>query len=81
MDEMIEAMQLKPANLSPRLKQAFHIEPVKGVRSLKEIISEVLTLVELHLPDFDTALYWANFGKQRPAWDSPPDEITKFWPS
>lgn len=72
MDEMITAMQLKPTDLATRLKQAFHINPVEGVRSLKTIIAEVFTLVETHLPEFDTAPYRANLGRKRPVWDAPP---------
>jgi hypothetical protein len=72
MDEMIADMRLKPANLSTRLKQAFQLEPTSGVRSLKEIIAEILTLVEQHLPEFETTPYRANFKKRRQVWDEPP---------
>lgn len=74
MDELIEAMSIKPADLSARLKRAFHIEPVAGVRLLKEIIAETLTLVERHVPEFDTTPYRSNLGQQRQAWDAPPLE-------
>jgi hypothetical protein len=72
MDEMIGTMRLKPDNLSERLKRAFRIEPEVAVRELKEIIAEVLTLVEKHAPEFDTTPYRANFAKGRGAWDKPP---------
>jgi hypothetical protein len=72
MDEMIGEMRLKPANLSTRLKQAFQLESPAGVHSLKEIITEILTLVEQHLPGFDTAPYRANFKKHRQVWDKSP---------
>lgn len=75
MDEMIGEMPLKPANLSPRLKQAFRLEPVQGVQSLKEIIAEILGLVEQHVPTFDTTPYQANFGKRRQVWDEPPVRV------
>jgi hypothetical protein len=76
MDEMIEAMALKPTNLSPRLKQAFRCDSALAVQSLKEIIAEVLTLVETHMPDFDTTPYRANFARIRPAWDTPPSGLS-----
>jgi hypothetical protein len=72
MDEMIAAMRLKPDHLSTRLKQAFQTEPVKGVVLLKEIIADILTLVERNLPEFDITPYRANFEKRRPVWDAPP---------
>lgn len=72
MDEMIGEMRFKPAKLSNRLKQAFQLEPSQGVQSLKEVIAEVLTLVEQHVPEFDTASYRANFEKRRQVWDEPP---------
>jgi len=72
MDEMIGSMKFKPDDLSERLKRAFRIKPEVAVRELREIIAEVLTLVEKRLPDFDTAPYRANFAKGRGAWDKPP---------
>jgi hypothetical protein len=72
MDEMIGAMRLKPERLSARLKQAFQIEPGAGVALLKEVIVEVLNLVERHVPEFDVSPYRANFEKRRPVWDAPP---------
>jgi hypothetical protein len=72
MDEMIEGIAVKPTNLSTRLKQAFRCDPALVVQSLKEIIAEVLALVETHAPEFDTAPYRANFTRIRPAWDTPP---------
>lgn len=72
MDEMIAAMAITPANLSQRLKQAFHIEPAQGVQLLKSIIAETLALVETHFPGFDTAPYQANSARRRQAWDAPP---------
>jgi hypothetical protein len=75
MDETIDALSIKPADLSARLKSAFRIEPDAGVRLLKELIVETLHLVETHAPDFDTAPYWANLGKRRQVWDTPPASL------
>ena len=72
MDEMIEAMQVKPVNLSERLKRAFRIPPQDGVDLLKGIILEVMDLVEAHMPNFDTTPYRANFNARRQVWDAPP---------
>ena len=72
MDETIDDLPIKPADLAVRLKAAFQVEPAAGVGLLKELIAETLRLVEAHLPDFDTAPYWANFQKRRQLWDGPP---------
>ncbi|MCZ6633551.1 MAG: hypothetical protein O7G87_09110 [bacterium] len=72
MDEMIGGMQIKPVDLSRRLKQAFRMPPQDGVDELKAVISEVIDLVEVHLPNFDTAPYRANFNARRQVWDVPP---------
>ncbi len=72
MDEMIRAMQIKPVDLAVRLKHAFRIAPVAGVQLLKVLIAETLTLVETHVPEFDTMPYRANFDRQRQVWDAPP---------
>jgi hypothetical protein len=71
MDETIDALSIKPPDLSARLKTAFRIEPDAGVRLLKELIVETLHLVETHAPGFDTTPYWANLGKRRQVWDAP----------
>ena len=75
MDEVIAAMSIKPRDLSERLKGAFHMEPKDGVRELKAIISEMLALVETHLPQFDTTSYRNNLTESRPAWDRPPPGV------
>lgn len=75
MDETIAALQIKPNDLSARLKHAFSIEPSAGVALLKELIGETLTLVETHLPNFDSQPYRANFERIRPVWDAPPAEL------
>lgn len=72
MDEMIASMQIKPPDLSVRMKRAFHAEPADGVRELKQLINEVLDLVAQHAPAFDLASYCANTNKHRPVWDGPP---------
>jgi hypothetical protein len=72
MDEMIDAMRLKPDHLSTRLKQAFRLEPDQGVTLLKEVIAEIFDLVDRHVPGFETLPYRARLEKRRPVWDAPP---------
>jgi hypothetical protein len=72
MDEIIASMHFKPENLAERLKEAFHIEPQLGVRELRTVISEILALVEQHLPEFDVTPYRDPLIKKRISWDYSP---------
>lgn len=71
MDEMIGSMTIAPDALSARLKHAFKVDSVEGIRLLKDVIAEVLDLVDSTVPAFDTGPYRANFGRQRLAWNGP----------
>jgi hypothetical protein len=77
MDAMIADMQVKPIDLSVRLKQAFQLPPAAGIHSLKAIIVEILELVKQHVPAFDTAPYRANLTRHRQVWDNPPPELSE----
>jgi hypothetical protein len=72
MHETLAAMPIKPDECAARITSAFRAEPFEGVRILKELITEILTLVETHCPIFDTAPYRANFQRQRQVLDGPP---------
>lgn len=79
MDETLTAMPIQPANCAARIKAAFQVEPVQGVRILKALIAETLDLVELYVPDFDTAPHRANFSRHRQIWDGPPSAAGSGW--
>lgn len=79
MDETLTAMPIQPAGCAARIKAAFRVEPVEGVRILKALIAETLDLVKLHVPDFDTAPYRANFSRHRQVWDGPPPAAGGNW--
>jgi hypothetical protein len=72
MDETIELMAVKPADLSARLKRSFRVEPTAAVRELEAMIEETLALVEIQVPAFDTAPYRASHAGRRTACDTPP---------
>jgi hypothetical protein len=72
MDETIGLMAVKPADLSGRLKRSFSIEPTAAVGELEALIEETLTLVEKHVPGFDTAPHRAGLAERRTAHDTPP---------
>jgi hypothetical protein len=72
MDETIELMAVKPADLSARLKRSFRIEPTAAVEEVEALIEETLALVEKHVPGVDTAPYRADLAGRRAAYDTPP---------
>lgn len=72
MDENIEAMAIRPVDLSGRLKRAFHVEPIAGVQLLKSVIGEVFDLVEQHVPDFDVTPYRQRMANKRQVLDHLP---------
>ena len=72
MDELIAEMPLAPTDLSPRLKRAFRLPPAEGVRELRALIEETLSLVETHLPSIDTTPHRATLSRPRGAWDRAP---------
>lgn len=73
MDETIERLSLTPPNLSARLHEAFRAAPEPAVRSMEELISETLDLVDEHVPGFDTTPYRVANVRRHP-WDEPPDD-------
>ena len=72
MEETIGLMTIKPADLSVRLKRPFRIEPIAAVGELEALIGETYTLVETHVPAFDTAPYRAEVAGGRAAYDASP---------
>lgn len=73
MDEIIAEMRLAPPDLPARLKEAFHLPPLEGVRRLHAVCEEVLALVDVYLPAIDTAAYRARLRERRGAWDQAPE--------
>jgi hypothetical protein len=72
MDETIDLMAVKPAGLSPRLKQVFRGPPAEGLTALEELIDETLVVIERHAPGFDTGPCRASPPEARRPWDEPP---------
>ncbi|HYN90064.1 MAG TPA: hypothetical protein VER55_16135 [Ardenticatenaceae bacterium] len=73
MDELIAEMVVRPPDLARRLKAAFHVPPLDGVRDLHALIEETFGLVESLHPDFDTTPYRQKVSHRRGEWDQPPD--------
>jgi hypothetical protein len=71
-DELIAEMRLKPHDLSSRLKAVFRLPPRQGMLELHAICEEMITLVDEHMPAFDTTEYRENLRRRHGIWDSPP---------
>jgi len=55
MGKFIEQMKIAPKNLSARLENLFHEQSPTTATQLKEIVREIVSLVELHMPQIDTS--------------------------
>lgn len=73
MDESIDMMAIKPVDLSARMKRAFQVDLVDGVREWHILVDEVLALVDQHVPNFNTSPYREQLVKRRQVWDRAPE--------
>jgi hypothetical protein len=55
MKQFIAQMNIVPENLYLRLEHIYHQEPLATANQLKELVSETVELVELHMPEIDTS--------------------------
>ncbi|NJK48932.1 hypothetical protein HC931_12790 [Candidatus Gracilibacteria bacterium] len=55
MSKYIEQMKIAPKNLATRLDNLFHTESSTAATQLKKLVQEVVSLVELHMPQIDTS--------------------------
>lgn len=72
MDHIIQGMQIKPENLSVRLRQGFHLESREGVRHLRNIVEETLELIEEHFPELDFFTHESVLTSCWRTWPNPP---------
>ncbi len=54
MTQTIEAMTIKPDQLTTRMKQIYQLTPKQAVDELHNIIEELFELIETHLPEVET---------------------------
>jgi predicted nucleotidyltransferase len=66
----IEKMNIVPKNLSNRIENLFHAELSTTATQLKEIVQEVIHLVELHMPQIDTSQVRQKFDRRKQAWQN-----------
>ena len=65
LDWEVAQLAITPPDLNRRLRRILRDEPRAAVREIHALIEEVFTLVERHLPDFDTSAARAQFGQPR----------------
>lgn len=78
LDRLMDEMQVRPPNLSPRLKQLFaivSIDLLASVYQLHDLIEETFHLVETHLPAVDTRQARARFHERRKHSSHAPDGL------
>jgi hypothetical protein len=68
MKQFTEQMNIAPDNLYMRLESIYHQEPLAAANQLKELIAETVDLVELHLPEIDTAKVKRSLNRQQHVW-------------
>lgn len=68
MKQFIAEMTVAPDNLYMRLESLYHQEPLSTANKLKELIAETVELVELHLPEIDTAKVRRSLERQQRIW-------------
>jgi predicted nucleotidyltransferase len=65
LDWEVAQLPLAPPDLNRRLRSLLRDEPRAAVDEIHTLIEEVFTLVERHLPDFDTSAARAEFSQPR----------------
>lgn len=68
MRQFIEQMNIAPENLYVRLESLYHQEPLVAASQLKELVTETVELVELHMPEIETSQVRRNLNRQQRIW-------------
>ena len=67
MKQFIE-MNIAPKNLYARLESIYHQKPLAVASQLKELVTETVELVELHMPEIDTSEVKQQLNRQQHIW-------------
>jgi predicted nucleotidyltransferase len=70
MSTFIEKMDIVTKNLSNRIENLFHAELLTTATQLKEIVQELIHLVELHMPQIDTSQVRQQLDRRKKAWQN-----------
>lgn len=68
MRQFIQQMNIAPQNLYERLENLYHQEPLSTASQLKELVTETVELVELHMPQIDTSKVRRSLEGQEHRW-------------
>lgn len=80
-EQVAAELRIAPPNLAARLKAAFRLEPLEGVRELHSLIEDTIRLVEQHMPEVDTSAIWTRHRFNRGVWDAAPEWLEESEPS
>lgn len=69
MHRFVQHMHIMPANLAARLDTLFYEEPAAAISQLKELVLEIVVLVEQFMPAFDTTSVRKSLDFQHRAWE------------
>lgn len=73
MHRFVRQMHILPADLAARLDALLYEEPATAIAHVKELVLEIVALVEQHMPAFDTTEVRKSLNFQHRAWE-PVDE-------
>jgi hypothetical protein len=69
-----EEMSIKPSRFFNRLERVFQADAVSGIHELRQLVEEVLALVEGTLPQVDLKQQREIFDRTYPRWEWPVDD-------
>ncbi|GAB4191598.1 MAG: hypothetical protein OHK0022_05420 [Roseiflexaceae bacterium] len=68
MRRFIDQMSIRPPNLAERIELLLSPDVETAITTLEELVAEVATLVEQHMPQVDTAAVRVRLGKRQQPW-------------
>ena len=72
-DQRIQSLKIKPQDFSPRLRQAFQLQPDESLTHLRRLTAETLELVSQYGPTIDPALRDGIWTSRWRTWEGPPE--------
>ncbi|MBA3947580.1 MAG: nucleotidyltransferase domain-containing protein [Herpetosiphonaceae bacterium] len=74
-DHFAASLRITPTDFAARCKQVLAMETPVARAVLYALIEETFTLVEMHMPEIDTAAAKVEFRHRRKGWDQAPDNL------
>lgn len=73
LQSIIGSMTIAPPHTAERIESFFYLPPAEAVPQLMNFITEVVDLIEVHLPDVDVSRVRARLAVEYAGWDIPPE--------